>query len=255
MNIIVYIDGDNFSFKNYENLINVIKLENKKEEIYIIPKIFGDFCNTSLKNWDKVCSKIGGRIFHIPKIKNKNVTDHFIIVEAMNDLLTTDNEIFILASDDVDFIPLYQAIRSRKKQIWQISQNIEESIITAPFINKKISLANIEKDMVEETTKNQPVPLTLLTPDKKELESIALEYKSDNNQYTDNELINIVDYALTKMNTHNNINLGDLKYWIENNVKGFSMRKTKFRKFSKLIKSLQKYDLELVESDMFIIKK
>lgn len=252
MNIIVYIDGDNFSFKNYENLISVVKLENKDDDVYIIPKIFGDFCNTSLKNWDKACSKLGGRIFHIPKIKNKNVTDHFIIVEAMNDLLTTDNEIFVLASDDVDFIPLYQAIRNRKKQIWQISQNIEESTITAPFINKKISLANKTK-LVEEDSKE----LDILINDpiiEKEPISLVPEFRVDSEPYTDNELIDIVDYALIKMNSDNNINLGDLKFWIENNIKGFSMRRTKFRKFSKLIKSLEKYNLKLVESDMFIIK-
>lgn len=254
MNIIVYIDGDNFSFKNYENLINVVKLENKDEEVYIIPKIFGDFCSTSLKNWDKACSKLGGRIFHIPKIKNKNVTDHFIIVEAMNDLLTTDNEIFILASDDVDFIPLYQAIRARKKQIWQISQNIEESIITAPFINKKISLANINKALMEEKLELDPLANTPILLKEPEVIPV-IPILNESGPYTDKELIEIVDYALVKINSDGNINLGDLKFWIENNIKGFSMRRTKFRKFSKLIKSLVKYNLELVESDMFIIKK
>lgn len=252
MNIIVYIDGDNFSFKNYENLISVVKSENKDNDVYIIPKIFGDFCSTSLKNWDKACSKLGGRIFHIPKIKNKNVTDHFIIVEAMNDLLTTDNEIFILASDDVDFIPLYQAIRNRKKQVWQISQNIEESIITAPFINKKISLAN--KVKLLEDTKDLDILINNPIVEKETIFPVT-KFKLDSEPYTDNELVDIVDYALIKMNGDNNINLGDLKFWIENNIKGFSMRRTKFRKFSKLIKSLNKYNLELVESDMFIIKK
>jgi len=252
VNIIVYIDGDNFSFKNYENLISVVKSENKDNDVYIIPKIFGDFCSTSLKNWDKACSKLGGRIFHIPKIKNKNVTDHFIIVEAMNDLLTTDNEIFILASDDVDFIPLYQAIRNRKKQVWQISQNIEESIITAPFINKKISLAN--KVKLLEDTKDLDILINNPIVEKETIFPVT-KFKLDSEPYTDNELVDIVDYALIKMNGDNNINLGDLKFWIENNIKGFSMRRTKFRKFSKLIKSLNKYNLELVESDMFIIKK
>lgn len=252
MNIIVYIDGDNFSFKNYENLISVVKSENKDNDVYIIPKIFGDFCSASLKNWDKACSKLGGRIFHIPKIKNKNVTDHFIIVEAMNDLLTTDNEIFILASDDVDFIPLYQAIRNRKKQVWQISQNIEESIITAPFINKKISLAN--KVKLLEDTKDLDILINNPIVEKETIFPVT-KFKLDSEPYTDNELVDIVDYALIKMNGDNNINLGDLKFWIENNIKGFSMRRTKFRKFSKLIKSLNKYNLELVESDMFIIKK
>lgn len=219
--ILFIIDCDNFSYNNYNNAIKKINNEIEKAEFKVA--LFGDL-NKKLKNkWLRSVqeSKIENIIFYeIPILKKKNITDHFIIVETMELLFNESHDIFIFASDDVDFIPLYQKIKKYNKKIWQISQNRELSSLTDDYIDNKINLFLEDVD----------------------------------NIYTNEELVSLVDESIRNNIKENGLcYLGDIKYWLDKN-RNFNLERTKFKKFSRLIKSLNNYEINQIESEITIKK-
>ena len=219
--ILFVIDCDNFSYNNYNNAIKKINNEIKNADFKVT--LFGDLNNKLKNKWVRSLqeSKIDNIIFYeIPILKKKNITDHFIIVETMELLFNESHDIFIFASDDVDFIPLYQKIKKYNKKIWQISQNRELSSLTDDYIDNKINLF---------------------------IEDIE-------NIYTNEELILLVDESISKNIKENGLcYLGDIKYWLDKN-KNFNLERTKFKKFSRLIKSLNNYELNQINSEITIKK-
>lgn len=219
--ILFVIDCDNFSYNNYNNAIKKINNEIKNADFKVT--LFGDLNNKLKNKWLRSLqeSKIDNIIFYeIPILKKKNITDHFIIVETMELLFNESHDIFIFASDDVDFIPLYQKIKKYNKKIWQISQNRELSSLTDDYIDNKINLF---------------------------IEDIE-------NIYTNEELILLVDESISKNIKENGLcYLGDIKYWLDKN-KNFNLERTKFKKFSRLIKSLNNYELNQINSEITIKK-
>lgn len=219
--ILFIIDCDNFSYNNYNNAIK--KINNEIENAEFKVALFGDL-NKKLKNkWLRSVqeSKIENIIFYeIPILKKKNITDHFIIVETMELLFNESHDIFIFASDDVDFIPLYQKIKKYNKKIWQISQNRELSSLTDDYIDNKINLFLDDID----------------------------------NIYTNEELVLLVDESISNNLKENGLcYLGDIKYWLDKN-RNFNLERTKFKKFSRLIKSLNNYEINQIESEITIKK-
>lgn len=217
MNILLYIDGDNFSFNNYERLIKHIK--NETPNANIMTKIFAEFTPNLINKWNKVSNKYGAIIHDIPKIKNKNVTDHFIIVAGMEDLYELPYDVFALASDDVDFISLFLAIKKKNKLIWQISQNNEKTKNMEDLIDKRIPILELDTGEI---------------------------------QYSESEIIEMVNKAFVSIAIDGVAKLGDIKIWLDKNIDDFSMDKTKFRKFSKLINSLNSFNLTTEESEVYI---
>lgn len=223
MNITLFVDADNISYLNFTRIVDKIK-EEQNSPCNIHTKIFGNFSPKLLNRWKKFTQESTTVEFiNIPIMKKKNITDHVIIVHAMKCLYTTEMDIFAMASDDVDFFPLYEVLRENKKIIWQISQNIEGTKYLDSYVDLRIDVSNYSQD---ETT--------LLSDEKlNELIDMAFDAKA------------IDGIAL----------LGDVKYWLDTNIDGFSMTATKFKKFSKLIIYLDKYDMFNDESEFKIKRK
>lgn len=220
MHITLFVDADNISYYNYGKIIELINKENDKAQITV--KIFGNFSTKSLNRWKRFVKDSSISFIDIPIVKKKNITDHVIIVEAMKDLYTSKMDVFALASDDVDFFPLYTAIRQAGKKIWQISQNIESTRYLDEFVDIRIDVSKVNEN------------ITLI--EDKELREMI------NNAFNEKK---INDIAL----------LGDVKYWLDTNIEGFSMDKTPFKKFSKLIVYLDDYIIIQEESEFKMKKK
>lgn len=220
-NILFIIDCDNFSYNNFNNAVKKIKNEftNIKHNIDVV--FFGNFTNKLKNKWDKTTknSEINNKNFYeIPILKKKNITDHFIIVEITEILFTNTYDIFIFASDDVDFIPLYGKLKKYNKKIWQVSQNRELNSLTDDFIDKKIN--------------------------------IFLEDLEDS--YCESELIELIKESILNNTKVNGVcYLGDVKYWLDIN-KNFNLEKTKFKKFSKLINALKIFEINKIGTEMTI---
>lgn len=220
-NILFIIDCDNFSYNNFNNAVKKIKNEftNIKHNIDVV--FFGNFTNKLKNKWDKTTknSEINNKNFYeIPILKKKNITDHFIIVEITEILFTSTYDIFIFASDDVDFIPLYGKLKKYNKKIWQVSQNRELNSLTDDFIDKKIN--------------------------------IFLEDLEDS--YCESELIELIKESILNNTKVNGVcYLGDVKYWLDIN-KNFNLEKTKFKKFSRLINALKIFEINKIGTEMTI---
>ena len=222
MNITLFVDADNISYLNFKRIIDKIK-EEQIEDCNINTKIFGNFSTKLLNRWKKFTHESNTVEFiNIPIMKKKNITDHVIIVSAMKCLYTSNMDIFALASDDVDFFPLYEVLRENKKIIWQISQNLEGTKYLDPYVDLRIDVSNYAQ---EETS--------LLTDDK---------------------LNELIEQAFTAKEINGIALFGDVKYWLDTNIDGFSMTLTRFKKFSKLITYLNQYEMFNDESE-FKIKK
>lgn len=221
MNITLFIDADNISYYNYKRIIDNINFNNPNPQLTV--HIFGSFSPKLLNRWKRIVNNPSVTFIDIPLMKKKNITDHVIIVHAMKALYTTNLDVFALASDDVDFIPLYEAMRENKKIIWQISQNLEDTKYLENLVDLRIDVSNYQND--------------------------------ESNLYTDEELIEMIDKAFSIKEINGMAALGDVKYWMDTQIDDFSMEKTKFRKFSKLIHSLEKYEIVIVDSDFKMILK
>lgn len=222
MNITLFVDADNISYLNFNRIIE--KIKEQHQHCNISTQIFGNFSPKLLNRWKKFTHESTTVEFiNIPIMKKKNITDHVIIVNAMKCLYTTDMDIFALASDDVDFFPLYEVLRENKKIIWQISQNLECTKYLDPYVDLRIDVSNYTQ---EETS--------LLSDDK---------------------LNELIDLAFVAKQSNGVALLGDVKYWLDNNIEGFSMTCTKFKKFSKLIIYLNQYEVINDESEFKIKKK
>jgi len=222
MNITLFIDADNISYYNYKKIIDFINNENTNACMTI--KIFGNFSTKLLNRWKRFVSASYNKnvtFINVPIIKKKNITDHVIIIEAMKGLYKTEIDIFALASDDVDFIPLYEIFRQESKIIWQISQNIDQTKIFDEFVDIRIDL--------------------------------SVQDNLDFNYLSNDELISFIDKAIEIKSINGYALLGDVKYWIDSNIDVFSMEKTRYRKFSNLVIALGKYEL-INEDSEFKIK-
>lgn len=218
MNLTLFIDADNISYYNYNKIIDRIKtqIDNPKTTT----KVFGNFSNRSLNRWKKLTKDPSIDFINIPIIKKKNITDHVIIVEAMKALYTTEIDIFILASDDVDFLPLYKELRNSKKNIWQVSQNIEQTKYLDDYVDIRIDLSKTLEDKLSDEILNEMIDRAFK---EKSIDGCAL--------------------------------MGDVKFWLDINEQEFSMDKTPFKKFSKLVSYLDKYEIIVDESEFKMIKK
>lgn len=217
--ILFVIDCENFSYNNYNNAIKKINKEIPHNSINVI--LFGNFTKKLKEKWLKVSKdkkNITIKFKEIPILNKKNITDHYIITDTMEILFKDDHIFFIFASDDVDFIPLYQKIKKYNRQVWQISQNREKNSLTDEYIDKKINL--------------------------------FLDCIDDN--YSSEYLISIIgEGILANTRIDGTCFLGDLKYWLDKH-KSFNLEKTKFKKFSRLINSLEIYDLQTDSSEILI---
>lgn len=217
MNITLFIDADNISYINFKRIIERIK-DLHSENCIINTKIFGNFSPKLLQRWKKYTTDATTLEFiNIPIMKKKNITDHVIIVHAMKCLYTTEMDIFALASDDVDFFPLYETFRENNKIIWQISQNIEGTKYLDSYVDLRLDVSN---STLDETT--------LICDDK---------------------LNELVDKGFMAKETNGIALIGDVKYWMDTNIEEFSMNATKFKKFSKLITYLDRYEIFFDESE------
>lgn len=220
-NILFIIDCDNFSYNNFNNSVKKIKNEFHNIPHNIDVVFFGNFTNKLKNRWNKTTtnSEINKKTFYeIPILKKKNITDHFIIVEISEILFTSTYDIFIFASDDVDFIPLYKKLKKYNKKIWQVSQNRELNSLTDAFIDKKINIF---------------------------LEDLE-------NSYCESELIELIKESISNNTKIDGVcYLGDVKYWLDIN-KNFSLEKTKFKKFSRLINALKIFEINKIGTEMTI---
>lgn len=108
---ILLIDGDNVSGSMADAVYDAAREYGKICEAHL----FANFKGADTE-WSLAAYRHAMTIHHLPVIiSKKNTTDIGLTIKAMEKLFTSDVEVYIIASNDTDFMPLASEIRSRGK--------------------------------------------------------------------------------------------------------------------------------------------
>lgn len=109
----VFIDGENFSYNKFELYNNKLKNYNN----IIVKRLYGDYSSIFYDSWRQNCLDYGLEQIHCPKISKKNSTDMKIMDDIYDFLyLKKSIDIFILISNDSDFITVCNKVKSMGKK-------------------------------------------------------------------------------------------------------------------------------------------
>lgn len=142
MTTMVYIDNDNINYMKYKDILETIK---SKDTLYKI------FCNeydySKIDDTSKILHK-----FIINKNNGKNTNDIALTIECINDCIYDTNiKVFIIVSNDSDFIPLCKYLKYKNKSCVLYCENDYNNIIYDNIVNIK----NLyDKNMKTMHTKN-----------------------------------------------------------------------------------------------------
>ena len=106
--IAMLIDAENISHKKLEPIIEKIYKYGK----ITVRRIYGDWTNHSMKNWNEELLKFSFRpIQKFKYTKSKNSSDIALVIDAMDILYSKNVDCFVLVSSDSDFTGLTSRIR------------------------------------------------------------------------------------------------------------------------------------------------
>jgi len=156
MHSICYIDTDNISHRRVSAVLDYLT-EDANLNI-LSRKAFGDFWKVE-SNWKDVC--IENNI--IPKFSQfingrKNSTDMTLMLDAHTDLLKNQCiDVFVIFSNDADFVPITMEIQYYGKQVWVVGHRNRISDSLLKICNKFIDI-NINNDNVQINEKSNIIP-------------------------------------------------------------------------------------------------
>lgn len=149
-NCILYIDYDNIKFSKYDKIIDNL-FKNYKSTT----KIFINECD--LNNLDSIIKyKYNIFICNSPA-KSKNSNDISLTIECMKDIYSNLYDIFIIISNDTDFIPLCKEIKSKNKDCYLCFDGNYNDYLNEIY-DKTYNLSQLLKldnDNLEKTKKKQ----------------------------------------------------------------------------------------------------
>lgn len=139
MKSICYIDTDNISYKRVSSVLDYLY---EDENLNILSrKAYGDFWKIE-SSWKNVC--IENNI--IPRFSQfingrKNSTDMTLMLDVHTDLLQNSCiEVFVIFSNDADFVPISMEIQYFGKQVWVVGHRNRISNSLLKVCNKFIDI-------------------------------------------------------------------------------------------------------------------
>ncbi len=104
----IFIDGENMSCTLIEEYLNISK---EYGEI-ISKKVYGDFTNQTLTSWNKTGKEYGMDLVQVSSSgKGKSTTDIKLIVDLLRDFYNNRDNIFVIVTNDSDFVEVGKVIR------------------------------------------------------------------------------------------------------------------------------------------------
>jgi uncharacterized LabA/DUF88 family protein len=228
----VLIDADNVSYKN----IMPIMSEIAKYGIPTYKRIYGDWTTPNLAGWKIILLDNGiTPIQQYGYTVGKNSTDSAMIIDAMDILYSGNVDGFCLVSSDSDFTRLALRLREAGKIVIGIGEKkTPKPFISAceKFIYTEIISPQEEKPKkanLETKVKNEKNDSVKKDSSKNELEKITNLIKQTINDVADED-----GFAF----------LSDIFSLIAKKQPDFDCRNYGFNKASKLVASLNKFDIE-----------
>lgn len=136
MNCAIYVDADNVSYKNVEEILSRANNCN-----IIIKKIYADWTDESMKKWAEKAKNYGFQGIQCFGNEKKQTSDVYMVTDIVSDLYNNNFiEMVILATSDIDFTHLCHLIKQKNKKL----------VIFAP---QKSNITNLTTETNEYPTK------------------------------------------------------------------------------------------------------
>ena len=181
MNCAIYIDADNVSYKNLEQI-----LSHSSNSNLIIKKIFADWTQESMKKWASRAKLFGFQGIQCFGNEYKQTSDIHMITDIINDLYTNRHiEMIILATSDIDFTHLCHIIKSMNKKL-------------VVFTPQKTSLSNLVENENHNIKANK----------KEKINKKKNKKKKDN---IDEKSMEDLNYLITAMGNNNSLYISEYK--------------------------------------------
>ena len=245
-NIGLYIDADNISYKDADQIFRDMKNVGN----IAIKKIFGDWSKTELKSWYNLIYKYGLEPMHCIRHNKKQSTDIYLITQMLNDVFIFPHiSHYILASSDSDFIHLCQNLKRLGKKITiygynsSVLKNYCDNYIklnNKEFNNKsKINYNELDEYLIE---KMSDVNIISFSKFKKKLSNKDLnKYNKNNNNletYIQNKTRNFLIYQKKKGHKKFVIYVGDILNRYSNKKELLNDKKNFEKKYNDLTKKI-----------------
>jgi uncharacterized protein (TIGR00288 family) len=138
-NIRVYIDADNISHRQCDNLLTIIyEIEGRIQSI----SVYGDYCESEAKNWKQKSLDNNFNMVMAPRYNgSKDSSDMKIAVDVISSIYESpDVNIYIIISNDTDFIPLINKLKEKGKIVIGIGTSQSSNKILQKSYDKFVSL-------------------------------------------------------------------------------------------------------------------
>jgi len=229
LNIAVLIDGDNIPSAHVKEMMEEIA----KYGNPTIKRIYGDWTKPNLSKWKNLL--LENAITPVQQYgytSGKNATDSAMIIDAMDILYSEKVNGFCLVSSDSDFTRLATRLREAGMKVFGIG----EKKTPEPFI------VACDRFIYIEILKNQAVESDSESTENKEI-------KPKNVDKITPRVVRLISTTVSDLADDDGwAFLGDVGNLLQKKQPNFDSRNYGFQKLTPLIKSIEKFDIEMRES-------
>ena len=228
LNLAVLIDGDNIPSSHIKEMMEEIA----KYGNPTIKRIYGDWTRPHLSSWKSVLLEHAiTPIQQYGYITGKNSTDSAMIIDAMDILYSEKVNGFCLVSSDSDFTRLATRLREAGMQVFGIGEKKTPN----PFI------AACDKFIYIEILKNQ-------SESEDVDETKSKETKKESFEKVTPRVIRLISATISDLADDDGWDfLGDVGSLLQKKQPNFDSRNFGFQKLTPLIKSINKFEIDLRE--------
>ena len=246
LRLAVLIDADNVPRNSIKGIMEEVAIYGTPT----IKRIYGDWTNPFISGWK--ASLLENAIVPIQQYgytTGKNSTDSAMIIDAMDILYTGNTDGFVLVSSDSDFTRL--AIRLR--EAGQLVIGIGEKKTPSPFIvacNKFIYIEVIRSKFVKPVPKQEPKQEKKPTRKKQEFRpepepEIRVEPRGIGKAIPPEIIEQIADSVADLTEDDDGVFMGELGTLLLKKQPDFDCRNFGFRTLTAMIKSIDRFEVEL----------
>jgi uncharacterized LabA/DUF88 family protein len=228
LNLAVLIDGDNIPSSHIKEMMEEIA----KYGNPTIKRIYGDWTRPHLSSWKSVLLEHAiTPIQQYGYTTGKNSTDSAMIIDAMDILYSEKVNGFCLVSSDSDFTRLATRLREAGMQVFGIGEKKTPN----PFI------AACDKFIYIEILKNQ-------SESEDVDETKSKETKKESFEKVTPRVIRLITATISDLADDDGwAFLGDVGSLLQKKQPNFDSRNFGFQKLTPLIKSINKFEIDLRE--------
>lgn len=228
--IAILIDADNVEATYFEDIFK--EINNYGDPI--IRRIYGDWSCERLKKWKIISQEYALNQCQVSQnTQNKNSTDIYLVIDAMDILYKKEIKCFCIISSDSDYTKLALRLKEESKYVIGFGKKDRTNNSLINSCNKFIYY-----------------------------DKLNLKYSNDSNEIydtsklrNDKKLINTLKTLIDNLTNENNtVNIGNLKNNLIKLIPDFDSHNYGYKKFSDLIEAINYWTLDKNNRNLIIIE-